>query len=127
MAVKIGGFSTCLALALMPAACAGAEELPVQTLQFPMDNYRGHFREHCLELQSGETLQLVVRSRFPVQLNLHHHAHAETTFLLDRLIESDQKAAVEIPADGEYCLEVSNPETRPSAFEVHLDLRLSPA
>lgn len=114
-----------LALILMPAVYAHAGEPTTQTLQFPMESYQGNFREHCLRLQSGQALELAVRSRYPILLNLHYHEGAETAFLLDDLVDSTREAAVDIPADGEYCFEVSNPETRPSAFEVRLDLRLS--
>lgn len=120
-------YLACLSLILTATAYASAAKAQTQTLQFPMDYYAGHFREHCLKLQANQTLQLVISSRYPVQLNLHHHERSETTFLLDELIESTRKASVAIPAAGEYCLEVSNPETRPSTFEVRLDLRLSSA
>ena len=124
--MKVPAIRVCLAFLLMPLACAAAGEPLMQNLQFPMESYKGHFRERCLALDASQTLDLTVRSEYPIRLNLHHHLRSGTTFLLDKIVESERNT-VSIPADGEYCLEVSNPDNRPAAFEVHMELRLSPA
>lgn len=112
-------------LALLPLAFAMSEpaaaDHPRRILDFPMQGYAGHFREQCIGLKGGHTLELIVRSPHPVEVNVHHHSDGKTLFLLDEIISSQQRNAVQIDDDGEYCFEVRNPENRPSAFDLQLE------
>jgi hypothetical protein len=47
-------------------------------------------------------------------------------YLADELVEGSATTdTFDIPLDGEYCLEVMNPENRASGFELQLDYRVS--
>ena len=96
------------------------------SLKLPMQNYAGYFLEHCLRLQAGEALSLAIESPYPVRLNVHHHTEERTLYLVDELVEGSATTdTFDIPLDGEYCLEVMNPENRASGFELQLDYRVS--
>lgn len=125
MKVRITLVHLALVLVLVPLADAAASGPQTRTLLLPMENYDGHFREHCMDLQAGDKLEMRVQAPHPVRLNIHHHENAHTTFLLDEIIEGARRSAIRIANAGEYCIEVMNTESRPSTFEVRLDLRLS--
>lgn len=112
-----------LVSALSPSIAA---DLHGQLLEMPMEGYAGHFREHCMDIESGQTLRLSIRSPYPVRVNVHHHADGSTTFLLDELIEALEQEAIGISSAGEYCLEVRNPESRPTSFDLQVEYQLSP-
>lgn len=78
-----------------------------------------------MPLQAGQALTISVDGPYAVRLNLHHHDSAGTVFLINEIVDGPASNAVEIPSDGEYCLEVTNPENRPSAFELRLEYRVS--
>lgn len=109
--------------AAMPAAAADQEF--DHSLKFPMQNYAGHFREHCMELQAGQALHLAVSTSHPVQLNVHHHGESGTVFLLDEVVADSRSRTVRVPDHGDYCLEVRNPDNRPSGFDLRLHYRIS--
>ncbi len=95
-----------------------------QKLKFPMQNYTGHFREHCMTLSSGQTFKLTVRTPYPVKANVHHHTRYKTLFLFNRMFGDAESESVTTKAGGEYCIEVTNVENREAGFEVQLELDL---
>lgn len=92
-----------------------------QTLQFPMQNYVGHFREHCMTLSAGQTFKMTVRTPHPVKANIHHHTRKKTLFLFNRMFGDAESELVTAGAGGEYCIEVTNVESREAGFEVQLE------
>lgn len=118
-------FAILSCVAIIPASDVFAAEVPPRVLELPMQGYAGHFREHCIALQAGQSLTLSVDSPYAVRLNVHHHNATGTVFLVDEIVDGPASNAVDIPSDGEYCLEVTNPESRPSAFELRLEYRVS--
>lgn len=123
--MKAAVFVAYLSLIAVPAAHAAAAEPEVRSLQLPMQGYAGQFREHCLELRKGQTLKLAVHSPYFVSLNVHHHAGGKTSYLLDEIVEDAGPNTLSIAADGEYCLEVTNTESRPAPFELRLNYQVS--
>lgn len=95
-----------------------------QILLFPMQNYAGHFREHCMTLPIGRTLKLTVRTPQPVKVNVHYHTPDSTDFLFDRIFGDAESETVTAEVGGEYCIEVTNAENRDSAFDVQLEFEL---
>lgn len=110
---------------IAPAVSPHAAASGAQTLEILMEGYAGHFREHCLPLQRGRTVALMIVSPHAVRWNVHYHDQAGTHFLLDEIVQQSASRNVAIPSDGEYCFEVKNPESRPSSFELRLDYRVS--
>lgn len=97
---------------------------PHESLKLSMESYAGYFHERCVQLEVGQTLRLTLESPYAVRLNVHHHAPERTLFLIDVLVGGSMTDMFDILSGGEYCLQVTNPENRPSPFELRLDYRI---
>lgn len=97
---------------------------PHESLKLSMESYAGYFHEQCVRLEVGQTLRLTLESPYTVRLNVHRHAPERTLFLIDALVGGSMTDMFDIPSDGEYCLQVTNPENRASPFELRLDYRV---
>lgn len=95
-----------------------------QVIQFPMQHYAGHFREHCMTLSSGQSFKMTFRTPHQVRVNVHHHARDKTYFLFNRMFGDAESESVAAEASGEYCIEVTNAENRESVFDVQLEFDL---
>lgn len=111
---------------LLSAQASSATEPGRDSLHFTMERYPGFFGEYCLDMKEGETLDVTVNSPHPVKVNLHYHdGTEEAQYLLDEVKDNTSPSSVTITADGEYCLQITNYEVRPSRFELTLDYEVS--
>ena len=90
----------------------------------PMQAHKGYYREQCLQLDAGQSLQFQFSTPHPVDFNIHHHADPKTIYAVRQRVDSELHKSVVIKAGGEYCFMWKNVDAYPAAYPITLTYEL---
>lgn len=104
-------------VATMSAFAAHAADS--HTMKLPMQAQKDYFSEKCFTLERGQQLAYKVKTRHPIDFNVHHHPADGDTLYPDRLIVKSQHVKqIVAESAGAYCFMATNLNDQPSDFDV---------
>lgn len=110
-----------VALLLLVGALSAGPVLANEVVRSePMRAHEGYFREHCTQLQSGQTLDFRVVTPHPVDFNIHHHTDSDTTYPVRQPVQRELATSLAITDSGEYCFMWRNSGDYPADYSIDL-------